>query len=261
MNESMGSFKLLEDVHLKATENMEIGGRHFSTGETIAFFDKISVSGLSEARSYIAARGGYNNRARVFWDNTRELRLNFTQGVFSTTQFSLLTNAKVIKIAEEEPVLVTIVENLESKEDGTLETKFEPISSIFVYDKETSNKIEWQKENSTLKIDEGYKDVIVTYQYNYIGGARVAEIGRRAFNGFLELEGKTRVKDDTSGQITTGIIKIPQLKLMSGLSIKLGTQANPVVGNFEAVGVPVDLGNNSYVAEFYFLNNDIDSDM
>jgi hypothetical protein len=51
----------------------------------------------------------------------------------------------------------------------------------------------------------------------------VAEIGRRAFNGFLELEGKTRVKDDTSGQITTGIIKIPQLKLMSGLSIKLGT--------------------------------------
>jgi hypothetical protein len=34
-----------------------------------------------------------------------------------------------------------------------------------------------------------------------------------------------------------------------------------VVGNFEAVGVPVDLGNNSYVAEFYFLNNDIDSDM
>ena len=85
MNESMGSFKLLEDVHLKATQNMEIGGRNFSTGETIAFFDKISVSGFSEARSYIAARGGYNNRARVFWDNTRELRLNFTQGVFSTT--------------------------------------------------------------------------------------------------------------------------------------------------------------------------------
>jgi len=78
MNESVGSFKLLEDVHLKAAENMEIGGRIFSTGETIAFFDKISVSGFSEARSYITARGGYNNRVRVFWDNTRELRLNFT---------------------------------------------------------------------------------------------------------------------------------------------------------------------------------------
>ena len=50
------------------------------------------------------------------------------------------------------------------------------------------------------------------------------------FNGFLELEGKTRVKDDTSGLITTGIIKIPKLKLMSGLSIRLGAQANPVVG-------------------------------
>jgi len=79
--------------------------------------------------------------------------------------------------------------------------------------------------------------------------------------GFLELEGKTRVKDDTSGLITTGIIKIPKLKLMSGLSIKLGAQVNPVVGTFDAVGVPVEMRHNSYVAEFCFLNNDIDSDI
>ena len=80
-------------------------------------------------------------------------------------------------------------------------------------------------------------------------------------NGFVSLEGRTRVKDDTSGLITTGIIKIPKLKLMSGLSIRLGTQANPVVGNFTAEGVPVDSRNSSYVMEFEFLNNDIDSDM
>ncbi|MBQ5473783.1 MAG: hypothetical protein IIT65_03600 [Lachnospiraceae bacterium] len=79
--------------------------------------------------------------------------------------------------------------------------------------------------------------------------------------GYLELEGKTRVKDDTSGLITTGIIKIPKLKLMSGLSMKLGAQAGPVVGTFEGVGVPVESRHNSYVMEFDFLNNDIDSDM
>ena len=61
--------------------------------------------------------------------------------------------------------------------------------------------------------------------------------------------------------ITTGIIKIPKLKLMSGLSIRLGAQANPVVGNFSAVGVPVESRYNSYVMEIDFLNNDIDSDM
>ena len=47
---------------------------------------------------------------------------------------------------------------------------------------------------------------------------------------------------------------------MSDLSIRLGAQANPVVGNFKAIGVPVGSRGNSYVSEFYFLSNDIDSD-
>ena len=106
-----------------------------------------------------------------------------------------------------------------------------------------------------------YTDVIMRYRYNYTNGATVAKIGQQFTQGFLELEGKTRVKDDTSGLVTTGIIKIPKLKLMSGLSMRLGTQANPVVGNFNAEGVPTDSRRNSYVMEMYFLNNDIDSDM
>ena len=104
-------------------------------------------------------------------------------------------------------------------------------------------------------------DVIVNYRYNYTNGATVAKIGQPFLRGFLELEAQTRVKDDTTGLVTTGIIKIPKLKLMSGLSIKLGTQANPVVGTFQAVGVPVDERKSSYVMEIAFLNNDIDSDM
>ena len=75
-------------------------------------------------------------------------------------------------------------------------------------------------------------EFFLKYRYNYTGGASVAQIGQRFLRTFVELEGKTRVKDDTSGLITTGIIQIPKLKLMSGLSMKLGSQANPVVGNF-----------------------------
>jgi len=59
----------------------------------------------------------------------------------------------------------------------------------------------------------------------------------------------------------TGIIKIPKLKLMSDLSIKLGIQASPVVGTFKAVGIPVGSGRSSYVSEFCFLEDDIDSDL
>ena len=79
----LGSFKSLENVHLKATQDIEANGIKFSEGETIALFDKIQISGLNELKDYVAARGGYDNRGHVFWETTKELRLTFSQGVFS----------------------------------------------------------------------------------------------------------------------------------------------------------------------------------
>ena len=90
MNESFGSFKSLEDVRLKATYDIEIGNKSFKEGETIALFDKIQISGFNEFKDYVAATGGFDNRGLVYWETTKELRLNFSQGVFSNTQFSLL---------------------------------------------------------------------------------------------------------------------------------------------------------------------------
>ena len=261
MDEKLFSFKSLEDVYLKATYDMEANGISFKEGETIARFDKIQVSGLKEFKDYVAARGGFDNRAHVYWETTRAVQLTFSQGVFSNLQFGLLNNAKVIKAEVGEPLLITKVEEIESDEVGNIYTKEEAQDQIFVYDKETGAKVEWWKVGDFLKINEPYKDLIVSYRYNYTQGASVVTIGQQFLNGFLELEGKTRVKDDTSGLITTGIIKIPKLKLMSGLSMRLGAQANPVVGNFTAEGVPTGSRHDSYVVEFNFLNNDIDSDM
>lgn len=261
MDESFGSFKTLEEVHLKTTYDIEANGRLFEAGETIALFDRIQVAGLSELKKYVAACGGFDNRAQVFWETTQQIEITFSQGIFSTTQFGLLNNTKIIKIEEEEPILLTKVEELESDEVGNIYTSEEAVDQIFVYEKESGNKLNWWKVGNYLKINEVFTDVVVFYRYNYNGGASVAKIGQRFIAGFLELEGKTRVKDDTSGLITTGIIKIPKLKLMSGLSMRLGAQANPVVGKFSAVGVPVESRHNSYVMEVEFLNNDIDSDM
>lgn len=261
MDEKLFSFKSLEDVYLKATYDMEANGISFKEGETIARFDKIQVSGLKEFKDYVAARGGFDNRAHVYWETTRAVSLTFSQGVFSNLQFGLLNNAKVIKAEVGEPLLITEVEEIESNEVGNIYTKEEAQDQIFVYDKETGTKVEWWKVGDFLKINEPYKDLIVSYRYNYTQGASIVTIGQQFLNGFLELEGKTRVKDDTSGLITTGIIKIPKLKLMSGLSMRLGAQANPVVGNFTAEGVPTGSRHDSYVVEFNFLNNDIDSDM
>ena len=257
----LGSFKSLENVYLKTTQNIEANGISFKEGETIARFDKIQISGLTELKDYVAARGGFDNRGHVFWETTKELRLNFSQGVFSKMQFGLLNNAKVINRAENDPLLITITEELETNSDGQFTTAYEPVDQFFVYDAETGEHIRVYKYSGYYQTDYVYKNLIVTYRYNYLQGATILKIGQPFLKGFLELEGKTRVKDDTSGLITTGIIKIPKLKLMSGLSIRLGAQANPVVGNFQAVGVPVESRYNSYVAEIDFLNNDIDSDM
>lgn len=257
----IGSFKVLENVHLKATYDIEANGIKFNAGESIAVFDKIQLSNFNEIKEYVAARGGYDNRGHVFWETTKAMQFSFSQGVFSKTQFGLLNNAKVISVSNEEPLLITYDDELESDEIGILRPTKTPVDQIFVYDKESGNKLEVEPSGIHFKIKESYKNVVMRYRYNYEDGAVVAKIGQQFLQGFLELEGRTRVKDDTSGLITTGIIKIPKLKLMSGLSMRLGAQANPVVGNFNAEGVPTDSRRNSYVMEMYFLNNDIDSDM
>ena len=261
MDKTFGSFKTLEKVRLKATYNMKIDNIEFEEGETIAFFDTIDISNFKEIKDSIAATGGFDNRGLVYWTTTNEILLEFSRGVFSKDQFGLLTNSKIISIEQNKPILLTATEKLETNLDGYIKTKYYPRDQIFVYKEDTGEKLQWNLIGDRLKTDFAYTNVVVTYCYYYTNGASVAKIGQQFLKGYLELEGQTRVKDDTSGLITTGIIKIPKLKLMSGISMKLGTQANPVVGNFQAVGVPVEERHNSYVAEFYFLNNDIDSDM
>ena len=66
-------FKDFEKVTLKATYNIEIGKRTILAGETIAYFDKIQIAGLQELRTIATANGGFDNRAHVFWDVTKEV--------------------------------------------------------------------------------------------------------------------------------------------------------------------------------------------
>ena len=259
--DNLGSFKSLEDVHLKATYDMKIGNREFVEGETIALFDKIQISNLNEIKSLVTAHGGFDDRPHVFWEATKQLQFNFTQGVFSKIQFALLNNAKVFNLQEDEPLLVTTIEKTETTQEGYFTIEHSLAGQMFVYDANTGEKYQWRYYQNHYIIDAYYTDIIIIYQYNYLNGGTILRIGQKFLNGFVSLEGKTKVKDDTSGQVTTGIIRIPKLKLMSGLSIRLGAQANPVVGNFSAVGVPVESRYNSYVMEIDFLNNDIDSDM
>ena len=257
--ENMFTFKELEPCYLKATYPIEINERTFEKGEILAKFDKIQIAGLDTLYSVKTAHGGFSDRDFVFWETLKEINLTFSQGVFSKTQMAILSNSKLFKEEKKTKNTFLFDEVKESDNMGYFTLKYEPIK-LFVYDKETGEKLSFEQEGRKIKIESLFKEVIAQYYFEYENDATVLDLGDNLLNGFLELEGRTKIKDDKTGKIVTGIIQIPKLKLLSGLSLRLGSSATPVVANFSGVGIPVGSKEKSYVAKFSFLENDIDSD-
>lgn len=78
-------FKELYEVSLNATYPIEVGGNTLEIGETVALFDRIQIANFQEIKSTNSANGGFDNRAHIVWENTKEIKINFTQGIFSKT--------------------------------------------------------------------------------------------------------------------------------------------------------------------------------
>lgn len=261
MEKSQFSFSELYSCVLKATYPIEVKDRTIEPGEVIASFDKIKLSSIAEVMNVFRASGGWDNRAHVFWEPTQEVDLTFSQGVFNETQFSLLNNSKLLEKKSGEEILLSQMESLESDENGQLTFRYEPIANLFIYEKETGKKLTYKKVSEKVySIGAPYKEVFVSYDFNYNKGASVFLVGRRLTEGYLSLEAKTRVKDDKDGRTRTGIIKIPKLKLMSDLSLVLGKSATPISGDFKAVAVPVGARGVHKAMEFFILEDDIDED-
>ena len=70
------SLKELYEVRLKTTYPIEINGISFEKNETIAYFDKIQISNIDEVKTWVAARGGFDNRAHVIWEDTKQVNIN-----------------------------------------------------------------------------------------------------------------------------------------------------------------------------------------
>ena len=257
------SMKELYDVFLKTTYPIEIAGKHYEAGETLCVFDKVQISNFNEIKNRITAHGGYQDRDHVFWEDTKGIDINLSQGIFNSLQFALLCNANMIYKKKDGDILISKREEIESNEEGNIIFSEVPVGEFFIYNKKTGEKITnyivIDEKNVSINIP--YTDVILDYRYVYSGQSQILMVGRRLIEGFLRLEGKTRVKDDISGKVRTGIIEIPKLKLMSDLSMRLGENASPVVGNFSFRALPDDKGPNAKVMNLYFLNDDIDSDM
>lgn len=256
------SLKELYSVFIKTTYPMEINGKRLEEGEVIASFDKIQIANFDEVKQQNAATGGYDNRALVLWDETKGVNFTFTQGVFSKTQLALLTNSQLIERKEKENVTLFKREELESDDLGRIILSNIPVGQIFIYNKNTFDKLLFEQvDEITFDIKEPFRDVVVDYSYNYRSAATELVIGRNLYNGYVALEGRTKIVDDISGRVRTGIIKIPRMKINSSLNLTLGEKVPPVSGTFQATGYPIGERGQKKVMEVLFLEDDIDSDI
>ena len=256
--------KELTDLTLKVTYPIEMAGRIFEPGEVIARFDKIQLANFKEVTSRVSANGGFDNRSHVIWEDPKEIQLNFTQGIFSARQFALLSNACLIDKQDEEGIIISGHYSGESDEEGKILVGKAGISDVFVYDAKTYEKITPKSidfKNGKIVIDFQYKDVEVDFNYRYYEKVTSCILGRKLIQGYLQLEGKSRVKDDITGKTRTVILRIPRLKLVSDLTMRLGREATPVLANFNAIGLPTGERGNKQIMELLFLSDDIDADM
>ena len=250
-------------VQLKSTYPIEIKGKEIAAGEVIAAFDKVLISNFQEIHKEVAAQGGYQNRKLVIWNRTEGVNLIFTQGIFSKTQFALMNNSRLIEVGNNQIVRIAQRDELETDDEGKITLTHVPIDSwIFVYDKETGEKLTGLSmiDEKTLQTSLVYKDVIVDYEYGYDNGVSASFIGEDIFEGYVTLEGRTRIKDDITGETHTAIIYIPKLKITSDFNLTLGQNAQPMVENFSGTALSVGNEKQLRALEIYFLEDDIDKD-
>lgn len=272
------SLKELYSFRLKATYPMKVAGTIIEPGEVIADFDEIQIANFQEVKSHIAARGGKYNEAQVVWNTTKELNIDFAQGVFSKTQLAIMHNSKYLEPVTIPHELIGERENVETNDEGKVWLKFIPHCDVYVYDEFTGIKFprkedatqpfywQWNGGKEIQIIDEQNglvegRRLIIDYCFLYKDKTSTLRVGKEFTNGFLWAEGKTKVQDDKTGKIKTGIIRIPKLKLMSDLSIRVGEQANPLVGHFKATAYPTGNQGDKEVMRLIFLEDDIDSDI
>lgn len=258
------SLKELYSVKLKPTKTIEIDGNVIQKDQILADFTEIQISNFQEILKEYKASGGWDGRTFVNWKFTDRVNLVFSQGIFSQTQFNLLNDAGLITI-QKDNVEISEREILEADEKGQMKLKWRPSGTIYVYDQETgkdvSNNLKYTTKTEVLYGAAPYKTYIVDYTFLYNKIAKQAKIGHRLFSGYLYLEGRTKVKDDITGIVRTGIIKIPRLHITSGLNLTLGATANPQVGVFQGEAYPVGCKGEELTMDITFLEDDIDSDI
>ncbi len=282
--------KELYEVSLRAKVPMWFGSRRMEEGEPVLYFEKVSMSALTERNSPIMARGGWSNLPRVIWEDRSEVQFTLSEGVMSSIGMSILLSANVTDRKENEELLVPRREGpFDLNGENRLFLKEWPVPEekkktfIFEYERDVAQKkvygkrIHGQKdpfdENIELPCIEIYEDkeltqladptkqYLVDYYYPYTNEALVYTIQKERFNGLFTLEGKFYSKDENEGLNYTNLIYMPKVRVVSDIGLRLGERADPTVSVFNIIGLPENVGanKNGLILEITRLNSDEDN--
>ena len=262
MDDKIFSISDISDCILTPLFSTEINGKTFEAGEPITIFDSLQVCDIAELKSIARASGGKGDRTRVTWETTKEVNINFANGVFSSLQLGLLGNNH---LGTAEYVDIPMLEKgLEVSENNSVGLKQVPQDGCFFYLDATNERLT-QFEINGKKITfnqevKPYSKITAYYTFKH-KNAEIISIGQRMFRGFLNFSAKTRIKDKETGRVTTGILMIPKLKVTSDFAIRLGENVAPSIGRFSFTAFPVGQRGNEKVMELILLNEDLDSDI
>lgn len=267
MSREYFGIKELYDVTLKTTSDMKVGNRSFEEGEPLLYFDKIQIASIDEDISRFSATGGKSNRNLIIWEDTKEVSFTLQEGVLSRLSFAMLTNASVISRDENNDyVIVPKRELFTTDGDGKVELKYEPMmdEAFFVYNEDVrdNEKVEKYRVNGKVLTlpDHPYTSGSVSYYFSYRNKFDAYHIGEKLFNGYLRLEGKVYFKEDEGGLNKTTLFEMPRVRLMSGLNMRVGERADPVVSTFEIAGFPQS-NQDKTICKITLLDDDVDYDI
>lgn len=257
--------KDLERVCLKTREEVVFGNRILEADEPVLYFENIQIALLSEQVMPVMARGGWGNEPRVIWEDRKETMFSFTNGTLNTTSFNLLLNANMLQAQPTEPLFY--VEDLIIDDWGGVTLKYEPETKtkkvfFFVYDYDNIQEriIPTSIDGRKVNFDKKYASKLIRcdYYFYHKKDTVLYSMARERFTNLYTLEATFLMKDENEGLYHTGLLRMPKVRVVSNINLRMGERADPAVSTFNIIAIPETQGNKeALVCEVLYLDDDI----
>lgn len=251
MDNRLYAIREFHDVIFTAGYDLKIGDTVIPEGDIIMSFSDVPKVNIREARTKVDAVGGYGNRSRVSWDETKGLFIDFSQGTVSLQHLAFLANSE---LQNEDGYLVPELEPLYSDDYGTIELKYKPNGLVTIYHSDNEKQ---RIETSDSTISGLQPQTFYNVHYHRLDkNTPTLKIGNRWITGYMRMTAKAKMKDDRDGSIRTMVIDLPKVQLLSELNMMLGSGNDAMSANFSIVAHPVGNRNDTNVGRLVFLGGE-----